>query len=283
MLTTASLLGVVTGILSLVSLIRATFNLGLVAPLNLILEYYKALLDALFGWADAPLQIALEVFGKWLDINADLDPDWNHIFVLMWLYFSSDAKTNWEDRRSFAIFSIALGGVVALTSSIAIGLPNTRTESGSLFRAAIPMIGIFAWEFIRDIWSTFFTISTPSRDFQGMTRREIFSYLVAVYAAPVLIVGLFIILLTGVAARHGIFSSGVDVGMIAIGGYVIAMAFYWLGRGFYLATFDRRPGESWNGRRLRSGSTYLGGLMLTIIIGGIIFLMMNAGLKELGL
>ena len=278
-----SVLGIVTGILSISSLVHMGLAINLAAPLYAVMAYYHSFLNVFLGWADAPLEQFISMIKHFVKIEINLDQNWKHIFVLMWLYFSSDAKTNWHLRRNFSIFSILLGGIVAFISSIAYGTPSDNSIQGALAKAAIPIGGIFIWELVRDFWSAKYTISTPSYDARGKSRKQFLQYLVTVYALPVLAMGVVTLGATWYLAIEGIFTKTETISLFALGIYVILMGIYWLGRGCWLGFFDRRENETWSERRARSGSTHLGGIILTVIIGSVVFFTLNAGLSAVGL
>ena len=85
----ASVLGLVTGVLSVVSLLRQFWDFGPVPPIQLMLEYYQQFLHAVLGWADAPLRTLVHHLQERINVRMNLSPGWKHVFLLMWLYFFS--------------------------------------------------------------------------------------------------------------------------------------------------------------------------------------------------
>ena len=271
--------GILTGILSIVSLVQAAFSVGIATPLALMLSFYRDMLQAVLGWADEPLSIFTEALGQTFGFDLSLDANWKALFVLMWLYFSSDARANWEHRRGFAIFSVLTGGAAALSASLFVGLAETNELSSVLLRGSIPILAILIWEILREVWSTIFVISTPSMNVVDKDRRVIFRDLATVYAAPLLIIGAFVVVSAALILPAVLLNDNLDAGLIMSGIFIVLMAFYWLCRGAYLAVFDRRPGETRKNRFYRSGSTKMGLAVLAAIMGALLFFLLNAGIN----
>ena len=247
--------------------------------MRLVLSYYQQLLNVVLGWADVPLANLIALLNSLTVLALELDPNWKHVFVLMWLYFSSGAKTNWKMRKSFAAFSVVLGGVIAFLTVVIMGIGG----ADGLLRAAVPMLGVFLWAAIRNLWSALFHISTRSLDAENKSWREIFAFRFLNYALPVLVIAVALLSATLLAVQSGKLHFVSDVGSFALTGFVITMALYWIIRGLYLASFNRRSGESWKARFEGSGMAQLGSLMLSTIGATGIFLVLNAGLQLLGL
>jgi hypothetical protein len=257
-----------------------------------MLEYYQQFLHALLGWADAPLRTLVHHLQERINVRMNLSPGWKHVFVLMWLYFSSDAKgkwrftsdakTNWSGRKSFTTFCVILGGIIALIASIALGI-ETTTPIANLTTAAVPMVALFTYELLKAVFSATFSISTPSFDANGKTWREIFIYCFFNYSLPTFSVTVLVMAMGAIAYIKGLVAHEIDLGIVALTACVVALAIYWLGRGAFLATYDRQNDELWLHRFKRSGSTYLGTLTLTTMSGAALFVILNAGLKLVGL
>ena len=278
-----SILAVLTGILSLVSLFNAILTLGLAAPLEPILEYYHALLTALLGWADNPLQKLISSIRDQFGIGVELYPLWKDLFVLLWLYFSSDVKTNWVDRRGFAIMSLLLAVPFALVTSHMMGFSFFQNSNTYLLSSIMPVAGIFLFEFIRAFWISIFRLSTPSMDPKNMTRAGIFVYCIMQYVLPVAYVAGISTIIVWATERIYPGLWGANITPVTLASFILIMAFWRIGRGAQLAIHDRANEERFFGRFLRSGSTRLGLALLGVILGLIVFLGLNAGLKSWGL
>jgi hypothetical protein len=246
-----------------------------------MLEYYQQFLNVLLGWFDAPLRKLILHLQEWTNIRWRLNPGWKHVFVLMWLYFSSDAKANWSTRKPFATFTILLGGVIALASTIATGIE--ASASSNLISAALPMAGLVVFELVRGVWSATFSFDNPSYDASGKSWREIFAYCFYSYALPILVLGAIVLAAGWVVERQGLMSREIDSAMLVLSAFVVVLAFYWLARGAFRATYERMGGELWIDRFGRSRATYLGALLLTTMGGAVLFVGLNAGLKQIGL
>jgi hypothetical protein len=252
-----------------------------------MLEYYEQFLSVLLGWADEPLQKLIEQLRAWTSMPWSLAPGWKHVFVLLWLYFSSDTKTKWPDWKSFAVFSIVLGGVTALVSSVAIGMGAVGAPRSRLLPAMVPMAAVFVYELIRAVWNATFSdrtypLNSPgSFDASSKTWSEVFVYCLLSYALPIWIVGA---LALGIAWLVGSFlPSGIDMTIFSLFCFVVVLAFYLLARGAFRASYYRNECETRIHRFKRSKSTHLGLLLLTTMLGTMLFVALNTGLKLVGL
>ena len=260
-------LGIVVAALSLFALFKQFLDVGLAAPIRLMLDYYQQLLHALLGWADGPLNNFVAVIRSVTQLPLKLDPNWKHVFVLLWLYFSSDAKTNWATRKGFAIFSVLLGGFIALIASVTL----IDLEAHALARASVPILGIFVWEVIRNFVSSTLSISTPSVDTRDKTWRQTFRIRFVSYALPIFVVGAVVEVGTWLAFQAGWLWFVRDFSTFALTAFVFVMALYWIARGIIRK------------RSASSGTAYLGRLMLSALGGAMLFLLVNAGLQKFGL
>jgi hypothetical protein len=158
----SSFLGVLLGSLSIILLVKHGLNVGFTGPFQLIIEYYEKIIHLLLGWADAPLLELIRALSEGFGIRIQLFDHWKYVFVLMFLYFSSDSKANIRlGRYKFAVFSVLWGALVALVFSIATGTIALDAKKFSLLGLAFPIIGLTAFELGRSAWSATFSISTP--------------------------------------------------------------------------------------------------------------------------
>lgn len=178
----AQLMGVITGALSLFALCRQLLNFGLSGPMQIMLNYYHNVLNVLLGWADIPLADLISYLSSFLGLALHLNSNWKHIFVLMWLYFWLDTRTNVRERKIFALFGIFLGLAITALTIIAMGIE----EGGSIYGAVVPMLGIFLWETIRNLFSSLFHISTSSYDAKNKDWTDIFAFRFVRFALPTL-------------------------------------------------------------------------------------------------
>jgi len=284
-----TVLGLITGILSLLSVLLRFWNFGPIEPFRLMLEFYQQFLNAILGWADAPLQALIQRLQEWTNVRWSLAPGWKHVFVLMYLYFSADAKTNWPDHKSFAIFSMVLGGLTALASSVALGVEALGAAGSNLLPAALPMAAMVVYELVRAVWNATFSdraFNPHSRnpfDPSKKTWGEVFVYCLFNYVLPIFMIGALVMGIGWAVGRGGFISSENDMTMLTLSCFVVVLTFYWLARGAYRASYHRRENESWMHRFMRSNAAYLGLLLLTTMLGVVLFVALNAGLKLVGL
>lgn len=279
----ASVLALITGALSIIALVRHILRSDFVRPLSLVLDYYHSFLQAILGWADAPLGAAVAKIGSTANVNMQLYADWKYVFVLMWLYFSSDAKINWyQARKLFALCSSILGLILAVAFS---AFNNIGSAGARLLSSydLLPIFGIFLFIFTRTLWVVLFKLSTPSLNPVGMSRLEILRYCIMNYDAPLIATGVISSALLYNLRSGGLLKSYQEFPSAGLLLFLVATAVWKICRGIRLAVFDRGPTEGMITRFWRSGSARLGARLLAIIIGAIVFFALNAGLKEWGL
>jgi hypothetical protein len=110
----------------------------------------------------------------------------------------------------------------------------------------------------------------------------VFWHCIVSYALPILIIGGILHIVGELFFKEEI-SILINPTLLLLLSFVVLLAFYWLGRAAWLANYDRYGHESWSQRFLRSGTSHVGFLMLSAILGATLFLSLNAGLNLVGL
>ena len=270
------------------AVLKHGLDYGFGPTLQLLLDYYESLTQVLLGWAEPYLKDTLADLRDLVGWDLKLYPHWKHIFVLMMVYFSARLRSAWAvGERTSAAFLWVTGLVWAFLSSVAAGsvpiMPGTRTTT-SMLVAIFPVIGVFLFDLSENVWT-----SVLRRDVQAklegdekFTRLEVFRKL-ARKASLRFLVACFIILMAVQIMELPVFKDVSNPGLVVLGLLVIAMSFYWLYQGTLATPHRQRPGESWLQAYLRTGSTRVGLIILATVSGAILFVLINAGMKPLGL
>lgn len=276
----AQALGLVASIMSLVLLFKLGFDVSLVAPFKLMLNYYQQVVEFLLGWAEPYLRIVLKYLSDRMPIDLQLYPHWKHLFVPMWLYFSADAKTIWRDqRKSLALFTAAWGGLVALAASVASS--TMPLDAPSMLPMIFPAAGFVVYSSVTSALSAISQSPGISQSPNRYTRWQIFSYYEIAFAlGNALIAGVLIFVGLLLQARHLGFSS-LNIVLLIL--FVIAMALRNIVVSAYIAAFDRAEGQRWIDR-FRGLATQRHGFLILVSVGGAaLFIACSAGLQLAGL
>src|SRR5215467_3195847 len=136
-------LGFLTSVLSIVFLLKQGFDLGFVAPLQRVLDFYDWTTRLALGWAEPWIQEQLKPVSRWLGLELKLSASWRHVFVLMELYFGAHARANWnQGRPRFGLFTAVWGLIVALIASTMAGAIALRDPNANLLFAGFPIFGL---------------------------------------------------------------------------------------------------------------------------------------------
>src|SRR5688572_23315420 len=98
-LSIASLLSFLLGLLSLIVLAKQGLLIGIAAPFEQLIQYYQKITDFFLGWADTPIENLIDYLEHMLNRKLHFDRVWKHIFILLWLYFGSDIRINLRSGR----------------------------------------------------------------------------------------------------------------------------------------------------------------------------------------
>ncbi len=274
-------IGLVTGVLSLVLLVRFAFDTDFVSPLLVILEFYDSLVSLLLIWMDPFLSAVARRVSGIIGVDIQIASHWRHIFVLLWLYLTADAWANWSlGRKGFAVFSIVWGGIVAFLISAVVGAIELEAASSRLI-TAVGVAGIVAFEGVRIVWSvSLYSGANGTRagfSANSTERLKAIAYYLVNFLLPVILVGLLTIAVVG-----PLIDLWIDTranGLLAFLCFVLLLSGYWMMRGAWIGLVDRGQDETWRSRFSRSGSSRLGIAVFQVIAGGIIYLLFNAGLS----
>lgn len=267
---TASFLGLGASMLSLASLIFQGFELGVSAPIAAMLAFYETILNAALGWAEAPLAAFAGLASSWIGVNLHPAPEWKHIFVLVWLYFSTDARSSFMQKSAVTgVATLLFGALVSLAAVAASGGGGGSGVSDILWAIGVPLAGFVLHAVIESVLTTIFYKEAGRSVAQSMR----YYFMTEVLSAFVASVGAILIAMLG--ALH---LSASWAAIAALAGFVIVRGGFWLARGLYIGVTDHAPGESWVRRFARSGSGQFGILIFSVVFGALLFVALNAGL-----
>jgi len=272
-------LGLVFGTLSVLMLIKHGFDYGFVAPLQLVLDYYEQLIEALFGWAEPFVRDLLQRLEAWLGWDLELHAHWKYVFVLLWLYFGADARVDLQGREwGLLATSIFVGGAAALVSSVAFGaLPKARLNADAL-PVLFPVAGMVMYEVVRSAINA----HLPAGALRSGTRSKFYRGIVA-FALPEAVLGLLVVLCAEPVLGMLVPGYGGNLSLLAFGSFMAVLAGYWVLRSAVRATFDRTSSEPWTSRFGRSGSQKIGFAMLQVSAASALFVVLDAGLSLAGI
>jgi hypothetical protein len=271
-------LGLLASACSALVLIKHAFHVGFIGPFRLIVEEYEIWVHAFFGWwAEPLLQKLLLYLRSWLDVDLHLTPDWQHVFLIMLLYFAAGARADsYRGRQATMIFAWIWGGLVALTASVAFAaLPPLNSTAHTLL-VGIPMVGLALYELGRRFWAATFLRAL------NVSWLESFKTGVSAFVVPVAMIAIITLLLSLMLLQFGIVDGAPSFALIMLLIFVIGISITWLSRGMMRVLYDRNPGEGRFERFVRSGSGRISFYIFTVVAGVTMFLLANAGTKILG-
>lgn len=255
-------LGVITGTMSLVTLLWEGFSVGFGPVASLVLDYYQRLVALLLGWSEPYLRELSVNLGRYVGIEIDLYPHWKHVFVLLMLYVGACVKSTWTEYdggKAVSIFVCIWGVVVALVASVAAGTASLEERSASVLIAAYPISAVVVFELgLTAIDAKYF-------------RNEGIRF--AAIGAVLLLAGSIV---NGTTLLNGI----PNVGLVVLITFVVILGLYWT---LYGATDPQGVGDTRWKKFTSAAPTRLGLILLSSITGALLFLLLNAGLGLLGL
>ena len=192
------------------------------------------------------------------------------VFVLIWLYFSTDARSSFMQKRPITgAATLLFGALVSTAAILASGGGASGAIGDVLWALGTPLAGFVLHALIESILTTIF-YKEPDRSI-GQSLR--YYFMTEVLSA----------LLAGAAAYAIAFAAFPTLGaswatIAALGGFVLVRGAFWLARGVYIGVADRADGETWARRFARSGSGQFGMLIFSVFLGAVLFVALNAGL-----
>ena len=273
--------GAVLGAMSVLSLSVVSLDLGMSALISEVYGFYNQFVSILLGWAEPHIYVVLNAVGAWAGVDLDLDASWRHVLVILMIYFSADARASASmGRAGFAIFSLIWALLIGVLGAVATGTRPVEGTALDVWAVALPIMTVVIFEFGRTLLSAAFRLPTPSAR-SGTTRPEIFKYLILRFPIAIGIIGV-----VNVASVIALFNQGEvafgNANLAALGSFLVSLILYFLVRAGFAAM---RPADG-RSRLLRlrqSGSFEVAMLMASTLAGGVVLIVMNAGLSRVGL
>lgn len=276
-------LGRLSAVLSVVALIKYALDFGVARTLVILIEWYDRFVKAALSWLKPLATSVAELIAAWLALPLNLHEHWNHVFVLLWVYFFRDGATKYSyGYRSAGVFAMVWGALVAFATAIATGLIPIK-DSGAqnqYFMAVAPVFGVLAYEIPKQLWDATFTRDRVARIYQ----TEVMSWWD--YARPNLFLNAFqffggftIGVLFVFTAQSNIRSPG----LAAVAVLLVLVALYRAGVAASEVRELRREGDSWLFTFNRTSGAGVAVSVIGLLLWILIFLTTNAGLQFYGL
>lgn len=153
-----TIIGSIIGIMHIVGLIKAGFNVDVYEPFRLVLEDYNRFVAALFSNFEPPLRDLVKHLGAYFNWNLALFPHWRHILVLMFLIIGASVGVAWRAGARQSAISYALSGfVLACVAALGSGTVPLAAGAGNLkstlLIATIPVASMFVYGLLESAWA----------------------------------------------------------------------------------------------------------------------------------
>lgn len=123
--------GFVIGVASLLNYYDVYANQGLYPLLETLVGKYREVVQAAFGFLDAPLRALVRFVAGLFDVSIEVQPYWKDVFVPIGLYFASSARaTHGDRRRAYRTSLFVVGIFVALSFSVCLATFGAELSPG---------------------------------------------------------------------------------------------------------------------------------------------------------
>jgi hypothetical protein len=250
-------LGIVAGAISLSILAWKGFHFGFGPFLLAVLEQIEADYEFFFSFIEPYVQMAVAELRAVLGWNLQLFPHWKHVFVLMWLYFGTNARQVLSSGGwGGAAFRFLWGGAIAISAGVLAGVVALNDASSNMAMAFWPMMGIVVFDFGRDAWSAVYVRNEQYTWAQDFWRRAQFT--ITRRALP----GAILLTIGTQSDSIPILQNIPNRGLALLFAVILALALYYLYRG---ATAPSKQGVTPWQRFLNTGRTRIALDMLSVI------------------
>jgi hypothetical protein len=271
-------LGLIFGTLSVVMLIKHGFDYGFVAPLQLVLDFYEQAMQLLFGWAEPWLREQLVGLRAWFGLDLSLYGHWKHVFLLMMLYFNANARILWRPGdKLLAIFLFAVGVIIALGVAIGVSVVSLRDPLSPPLLISVPILGVVIHELAMALWEATFRERPPGMSWWARLRIDHR----LVRWAIVLGTGAFVVSISDYG--RALIKQFPGVGLLVLALFIVLFAIDHIYESIRRAIDYPDEGEKWWETFHQYTLARIGLLMLASILGALVFIATNAGLKLAGL
>lgn len=268
-------LGLTFGTLSVVMLIKHGFEVNFVASLQIVLDTYDRMKALAFGWLEPSIRDCLVALKERFSVDLNLQPHWRDVAVLMGLYFIRDnSPQNGAHAYTILLNTLVCAPIFVLASILVGTIPTAGAGllENYLF-AAIPLAAVFMYRTLNWGWSIFRSNETKSwSELIGTGARYWFRQ----FFFPV-----FLFMFLGLLILPSTWAT--SPGILMLGAAMFALAGYYVWVAVQIVRHDGKEGMSWLGALRMQGLWLVGTSVFATLLGGIAFLVTNAGLKLAGL
>ena len=270
-----SILSVLLGILSIANISRSIYDVGFYHALDIIITYYDTLSRSLFGWLTPILTDLLKTFGRFVGIDFNIGDHWRHVFIVLGLYYFKDVGNFYYNgyRVSGVAFGV-LGLLISLISSTLVSsidvLETSFIENTSI--AAYTLWGFLLYRIMRGGWAAVF-YKAETGGWSTFWGRFFAAF------------GEFTLLISVVFHFNLLFDLGRFPGtpLILCGIWIISYAALSIFRGGRKTLRLNKTRKDNLRDFYREGSTQIGIDIVSIYLYAALFLLVNAGLQQVGL
>lgn len=265
---TLTYLGYLVSALSILNLVRIGFNTGYIHPIELMLNWYKLVLNLLLGWLEPYLTTAISRLETILPSDFRLYPNWKYVFILLWIYITSDLY-EYRTRRFIlsGVITFAVGLFLALVAS---AISSTvGPEQPSLYPVSFFTIAFFFYEAIKA------PLNATINRHHGKTWLQTCNYYLIQFALADLVIGTIILIVGKVAQKYNIPIPNIALSSL----YLVGMAVRDVAIGIRHANAAKNTTTAWR-TRFRTSATGRHGLAVFKILGAVtVLLAINAGIQ----
>lgn len=215
-----------------------------------------------------------KIFSETFDLNITVDPIWSDVFVLLMLYLMARISAYWgAGLRWIALFRLLWSFVVGLLTSVAAGAAGPQNVTGNILIVLAVVIGLAIFDIVDAAWSATFN-RKPGLTWGQDWRRY------AEYSMPTVAIGIALVGLLYLS--YSLWSADWlrAPGLLALIGYSILLAIYWIFRGLRASKSSLLPGTAYEKFRA-SSNTAIGASMFQSLSSACFIWAVDAGLSLL--
>lgn len=262
--------------LAILSLLKTATDHSFGAALELVLKQYeniKVLVLSALHIDTLVVQVA-RIFSELFDLSFVVHPHWSDVFVLLTLYLMARMTAYWSaGMRGRAVFRFIWLLVVGILTSVAAGVAEPQNLAGNISIILAVVAGLAVFDVFDAVWSATFYRMAGLTWLQDWRRY-------AEYSMPTIAIGIALTAL--LYSSYSIWSAEwIKVpGLLALIGYSVLLALYWIFRGLQSSKSSERPGTGYEKFRASSNTT-IGVSMLQSLSYACICWAVDAGLSLL--
>lgn len=278
------------GALSIVKLIEFGFDLkfDFEQVIQYLVDEYKSYASAVAAYFEPYIKTLLLNLRVWFGWDVQLYPHWKHVFVLLGIYFFRDSRMFLKLRYyDVAMFSFVWGALVAFVASVIAGVFELKRGDmwGNFVIAATPVLGFFFYVVGATLANAWWR-REDSAAYLGGQVEEFWPYLGRRVRRNLIVVSFGIVflavclLLPGVSDLLPAIREMKSPGLILLAVLIVALAAYWLWRGFNQANRQvRDKGVAFATAFFSSGNVNLSIAMLAPFASTVLIILFDQFLK----